>query len=154
MEQRRVTVQRTGTYYGIMTGIAAVIYMAIVKMIGQMENSTFHFLTGVILVVGVVWAIKGHKERLNGRIKYLEGIGVAFFVGLVSSVIFTIVQVLVDSLFDMAYSYPYYADNGAEDSSAIALIAITWIIFGIVVGPFVGYLAMQYFKSPDHKLTD
>jgi len=153
MEQRKTTVQKTGTYYGVMVGIVAIIYMALIKLIGQMENVTLHFVPGIILVIGVVLAISRHKARKNGSIDYLEGIGVGFFVGLVSSVMFTIAQVVVDSLFNMAYSYPYLADNAGEPGDSIAFIAITWIIFGIVIGPFVGYLAMQYFKSPDHKMS-
>jgi hypothetical protein len=53
----------------------------------------------------------------------------------------------------MAYSAPYSLDNMAGEESSIWLVAIMWVLFGVVLGAFIGYLAMQYFKEPDHKLS-
>ncbi|WP_165864872.1 DUF4199 domain-containing protein [Rufibacter latericius] len=153
MEQRRTTVQKTGTYFGIMTGIAAIIYMVLLRLLGLLENVSLHFLTGIILVIGICMAIRRHKIGKAGKIGYLEGIGVGFFVGLVASVLFTIFQVVIDKVFNLALSYPYMADESYGNEQAIWLLAITWILMGVVIGAFVGYIAMQFFKKPDHKLT-
>lgn len=154
MEQRRTSVQKTGTYYGVITGIVAIVYHLLLIVTGLANVTSLHFLTGVILVVGVCLGIKRHKQLKNGRINYLEGIGVGFMVGLVSSVLYSTAQVLGDYLFDMAYSYPYMADDLYGDEPAIWIVATTWVIFGCAIGAFVAYLAMQFFKKPDHKLTD
>ncbi|MFB9862152.1 DUF4199 domain-containing protein [Rufibacter immobilis] len=153
MEQRRTTVQKTGTYIGLMTGIAAIVYHLLLVVTGLSDMVSLHFLTGIILVIGVCWGIKRHKTHQNGRINYLEGVGVGFIVGIVSSIIYTIAQVIGDYVFNMAYSYPYMADDTYGSEPAIWLMAVTWILFGAVLGPFIAYLAMQYFKNPDHKLT-
>ncbi|WP_207430539.1 DUF4199 family protein [Sabulibacter ruber] len=153
MEQRSISVQRTGTYIGLMTGIAAIAYHLLLILTGLSDVTSLHFLTGVILVVGVCLGIKRHKALKNGFLNYLEGIGVGFMVGFVSSVVYTIAQVLGDYLFNMAYSYPYSVDDAAGDEPAIWLLATTWILMGVVLGPFIAYLAMQYFKRPDHKMT-
>ncbi|WP_181305379.1 DUF4199 domain-containing protein [Rufibacter sp. XAAS-G3-1] len=153
MEQRRTTVQKTGTYFGIMTGIAAILYIVLVKLLGLIENVSLHFLTGIILVIGVCLAIRRHKIANAGALGYLEGIGVGFFVGLVSSVLFTIFQVLTDKIFNLALSYPYMADETYGNEQAIWVLAIIWVLLGVVLGAFVGYIAMQFFKRPDHKFT-
>ncbi|KAA3438060.1 DUF4199 domain-containing protein [Rufibacter hautae] len=153
MEQRRTSVQKTGTYFGVMTGIAAIIYMILLRLVGLLENVSLHFLTGIILVIGICLAIRSFKIAKEGKIGYLEGIGVGFFVGLVSSVLFTIFQVLTDKVFNLAVSYPYAADESYGNEQAIWLMAIVWILLGVVIGAFVGYIAMQFFKRPDHKLT-
>ncbi|WP_210465002.1 MULTISPECIES: DUF4199 domain-containing protein [Rufibacter] len=153
MEQRRTSVQKTGTYYGVMTGIAAIIYMILLRLLGLLENVSLHFLTGIILVIGICLAIRSYKIAKAGKLGYLEGIGVGFFVGLVSSVLFTIFQVLTDKVFNLAVSYPYAADESYGNEQAIWLMAIMWILLGVVIGAFVGYIAMQFFKRPDHKLT-
>ncbi|GAB2536311.1 DUF4199 domain-containing protein [Rufibacter soli] len=153
MEQQRTTVQKTGTYYGIMTGVAAIIYIVLVKLLGLIENVSLHFLVGIVLVIGVIMAIKSHKSRKHGRIDYLEGIGVGFFVGLVSAVVYTLFQVLMDSVFHLAFSYPYRADESYGDQQAIWILGITWILMGIILGTFIGFIGMQFFKRPDHKLS-
>lgn len=153
MEQRRATVQKTGTYFGIMTGIAAIIYIVLVKLLGLIENVSLHFLTGIILVIGICLAIRRHKINKGGELGYLEGIGVGFFVGLISSVLYTIFQVLADKIFNLAISYPYMADETYGNEQAVWVVGIIWILLGVVIGAFVGYIAMQFFKRPDHKLT-
>ncbi|AMM52152.1 hypothetical protein TH61_14500 [Rufibacter sp. DG15C] len=154
MEQRRTTVQRTGTYYGFLTGIAAIIYIVLVKLLGLIENVGLHFLIGLILVVGVVMAIKHHKSVKHGHINYLEGIGVGFVVGLVASIIYIIFHVVSNYVFDNAFSYPYMADNTYGVQQGIWIVAFIWLLMGVVIGTFVGYIAMQFFKRPDHKLSD
>ncbi|MFA1771591.1 DUF4199 family protein [Rufibacter glacialis] len=153
MEQRRATVQKTGTYFGVMTGIAAIIYIVLIKLLGLIENVSLHFLTGIILVVGVCLAIKRHKIANHGKLGYLEGIGVGFFVGLVSSVLFSLFQVVVNKIFDLALSYPYMVDDTSGNEQATWLVGVIWVLMGVVIGAFVGYIAMQFFKRPDHKLT-
>ncbi|MBC3539795.1 DUF4199 domain-containing protein [Rufibacter sediminis] len=153
MEQNRTTVQKTGTYFGILTGVAAIIYIILLRLLGLIENVSLHFVTGIILVVGVCLAIRRHKIGRTGKIGYLEGIGVGFFVGLVSSVLFTIFQVLTDKVFNLALSYPYAANESYGNEQTIWLMAVTWLLLGVVIGAFVGYIAMQFFKRPDHKLT-
>ncbi|ALJ00668.1 DUF4199 domain-containing protein [Rufibacter tibetensis] len=153
MEQRQVTVQKTGTSFGVMTGIAAILYMVLIKLVGLIENVSLHFLVGVILVVGVCLAIRRHKSTKTGKLGYLEGIGVGFFVGLVSSVLFTLFQVITNKMFDMAFLYPYMVDDTSGDEQALWVLAVIWLMMGVVIGAFVGYIAMQFFKRPDHKLT-
>ncbi len=137
-----------------MTGIAAIVYMVIIKLLGLIENVSLHFVTGIILVIGVVMAIKSHKQKKDGNLNYLEGIGVGFVVGLVAAILFTIFQLLADSVFNLAMSYPYMADDAYGEGGSIGLMAILWILFGSVIGTFVGYLAMQFFKRPDHKMSN
>ncbi|GAA4297464.1 DUF4199 domain-containing protein [Nibribacter koreensis] len=154
MEQRGTTVQKTGTYYGFLTGLAAIVYIILIKVIGQIENVGLHFLVGVILVIGVVLAIKHHKAVKHGHINYLEGIGVGFLVGLVAALIYTIFHVISNFAFDSAFSYPYMADNTYGEQQGIWIVAFIWLLLGVVIGAFVGYIAMQFFKRPDHKLSD
>ncbi|QHL86289.1 DUF4199 family protein [Nibribacter ruber] len=154
MEQRRTTVQKTGTYYGFLTGIAAILYIILVKLIGMIENVGLHFVVGIILVIGVTLAIKHHKVTKHGHINYLEGIGVGFVVGLVAAIIYTLFHVLSNYLFDRAFSYPYMADNTYGPQESIWIVAFIWLVLGVVIGAFVGYIAMQFFKRPDHKLSD
>jgi hypothetical protein len=152
MEHQNISVRRTGIKYGFYTGLASLVYFLFLIVTGLIEVVELHFLTGVILVVGICVAISRFKKARNGMIDYMQGIGLGLGVGLVSSLMYAVVQVLGDYLFGMVYTFPYRADNFFGDNLAIWLLAVTWIIFGVVLGPFIAYMAMQYYKRPDHKM--
>lgn len=154
MEQPKITVQKTATYYGVMTGLAAIIYMVLLKVFGLIESVSLHFLMGFILVVGVVLALKNHSAKKNGQINYLEGLGVGALVGLVTAVVFAIFQLVVNMFFDSPFTYPYLANDSYGDGGALGFLIITWIVLGLVIGAFIGYLSMQYFKGPSHSMKE
>lgn len=154
MEHPNISVRKTGIKYGLYTGLASIIYYLLLIATGLVEVVGLHFLLGVILTIGICVAIIRFKQARNGLIEYLQGIGLGFTVGIVSSILFSFAQVIGDYLFGMVFSAPYRAEDFFGDHLAIWWNAVTWILLGIVLGPFIAYLAMQYFKSPDHKMED
>ena len=154
MEHPNISLRRTGIKYGVFTALASFVYFFLLIATGLVHVVELHFLIGVILIVGICIAIKNFKRARKGMIDYLEGIGVGFLVGLVSSVMYAVFQVIGDYVFNMIYTFPYRSDEFFGDKTSIWMLATTWIIFGIVLGPIIAFLAMQYYKRPDHRTEE
>jgi hypothetical protein len=154
MEHPHISVRRTSIKYGFYTGLAHIGYFLLLIITGLIEVIELHFLTGLFLVVGVVVAISRFKAARRGMIEYLQGLSLGLLVGLVSSALFALAQVIGDYLFNMAFTGVYRSRNFFFSDLSIWVQAILWIVFGIWVGAITGFIAMQYFKSPDHKMKE
>ncbi len=154
MEYPHISIQKTSIKYGVFTGLAHIIYFLLLILTGLVEVIELHFLTGIILVVGVVVAISRFKAARKGMIDYLQGLGLGLFVGLVSSAIFAVAQVVGDYLFSMVFTEAYRSSNLFFSDLSIWVQAVLWIVFGIWIGALTGFIAMQYFKRPDHRMNE
>lgn len=154
MEHPHISVRRTSIKYGFFTGLAHIIYFLLLILTGLVEVIELHFLAGIILVVGIVVAISRFKAARRGMIDYLEGLSLGLLVGLISSAIFAVAQVVADYLFNMAFTEAYRSSNLFFSDLSIWVQAVLWIVFGIWIGALTGFIAMQYFKRPDHRMNE
>lgn len=78
-----VTPSSVGIRYGLLTGIATIIYSLILKA-GNLEQVTvMGLLVYVILIVGIVLAHKFYKRNSGGFMSYGQGLGIATVSGIV-----------------------------------------------------------------------
>ena len=145
------SLQKTAARYGIFTALASIAYFLLMKAFGLLDQIQYSFLVGVILSIGICLAIAQYKRQNDLRITYLSGLGVGFVTSLVSSVLFG-AFVSIYSMFDKTFVTAMQArDLFGLDLSMAAVCFIGILLQGVMIGSFVGYIAMMYFKNPDHK---
>jgi hypothetical protein len=87
--QETVSSARTALKYGALTGVAVIVYSTAINLMGQNQNKALAALSFLILMAGIIWALKDYREQNAGFISYGEGLGtgtlVAAIVGLLAA---------------------------------------------------------------------
>jgi hypothetical protein len=145
----RLTAENNGFRIGVLTGVAMIAYFLIANLLGFIRIE-YSFLNAGILAIGSCWAIARLKRQKGDKLPYLQGFGTGIVTALVASITF--------GLFFIAYSainHEFMEQTRVQDlfgfdlSVTIAFLAI--VLQGAMAGMIVSLIAMQYFKSPDHK---
>lgn len=147
--------ERIGIKYGLLTALGLVLYFLLMKVIGLVHVVELRFLNAIILTIGIIMAIKALKNVKQGKMKYLQGIGVAYITALVATVLFAIFMVVYIKAFDDKLLEVLTAENLFGERMSITpglVIFIVLMLEGMISGVMIGFIAMQWFKSPDHKL--
>lgn len=79
MEEQASTA-RTALKYGILTSVAIMVFTTILNVSGQSQNKWLAMLTYVIMIVGIVLAMKEFREINKGFMTYGEGLGLGSLV--------------------------------------------------------------------------
>ncbi len=149
MSAVRITAENNGVRLGLFTGAAMTAYFLIANLLGFIRIE-YSFLNAGILAVGSCLAIARLKRQKGDKLPYLQGFGTGIVTALVASVAF--------GLFFIAYAsinHDFMEQTRIQDlfgydlSVTIAFLAI--VLQGAMGGMIVSLIAMQYFKSPDHK---
>lgn len=154
MASGKISYQKVGIKYGIMVGIAHIIYFLIMALFGLLNIVELSFLSGILLVIGIVVAISNLKRAKGGMIRYFEGLGVGATVGVVSSVILGIFLVLYISLVDKTYLESLQASVLFPESISLLSLFLLTIVYGTIPGFWLAFIAMQWFKRQDHTVSE
>lgn len=151
MADLKITPETNGVRYGLYTSIFMMVYFVAASFIKLTERIEFSFLNGVILAVGVCFAIVQFKRSRDGRMAYLAGFGTGIITAIVASVAFAFFFILYAGVINPHIMDGLQAQDlfGYELSVTIAFLAI--ILQGAMAGMIVSLIAMQYYKSADHK---
>jgi hypothetical protein len=150
MAPSNVTYQKVAIKYGILVGLAHIIYFLLMDLLNLTQVIELSFLSSIFLVIGIIVAISKYKKAKGGNLKYLHGLGIGALVGVVSSLILALFLVIYITIFDATYldnlqsSYLF-----PEGLSLLSLFALT-IVYGSWPGFLLGFIIMQWFKVPDH----
>ncbi|MCF0056906.1 DUF4199 domain-containing protein [Dyadobacter sp. CY356] len=79
MEEKASTA-RTALKYGILTSVAIMVFTTILNVSGQSQNKWLAMLSYVIMIVGIVMAMKEFRETNKGFMTYGEGLGLGSLV--------------------------------------------------------------------------
>lgn len=83
-----VTTRSTGIRYGLIAGVIGIVYFLILSLAGQdMTSGGWNWLNYIITIVILVLAHKYYKENTDGFMSYGQGIGITFWIGIISSAI-------------------------------------------------------------------
>nr|WP_262905231.1 DUF4199 family protein [Hymenobacter nitidus] len=150
MNSVNLTPERNGLRYGLFTAGGMILYFLLASLLHLTDRVEFSFLNGVVLAIGICMAISHYKRVRHDRMPYLHGFGTGIITSIIASTIF--------GLFFVAYTVmnPTIMDQlrardlfGFDLSVTIAFLAI--LLQSIMSGMIISLVAMQYFKSPDHK---
>ena len=107
MEQEQssevVTTRSTGIRYGVIAGIISIFYFVGLSMAGVDMQGPAQWAGIIITIVVLFLAHKYYKENGDGFMSYGQGIGIAFWMGLVSSVISSVFTFIYVSFIDKSF---------------------------------------------------
>ncbi|GAB2783787.1 drug/metabolite transporter (DMT)-like permease [Hymenobacter luteus] len=151
MATSRITPETNGIRYGLFTSVGMIVYFIVASLTGLVQRIEFSFLNGVILAVGVCLAIVNYKRFRQDRMPYLHGFGTGIITALVASVVFALFFIVYAGVLNRQIMEGIRAEDlfGFDLSVTIAFLAI--ILQGAMSGVIISLVAMQYYKSPDHK---
>lgn len=154
MASSNVTYQNISVKYGIMVGIAHIVFFLLMWALGLTHIVELSFISGLFLIIGIVVAISTFKKLKNGMIDYFQGLGIGATVGVVSSAILALFLMIFVNFLDTVYLESLQASSLFPESlSKLSLFVLT-IVYGTVPGLFIAFIAMQWYKRPDHTMSE
>lgn len=152
MASSNVSYQSVAIKYGILVGLAHIVYFVLMWIFGLLEVVELSFLSGILLVIGICVAISRFKSMRGGMLHYLQGLGIGATVGVVSSAILALFLVIFLSAFRTGYIENLQASALFPESLTKLSLFILTIVYGAVPGLWIGFIAMQWFKRRDHQM--
>ncbi|MCA8830118.1 DUF4199 domain-containing protein [Hymenobacter pini] len=151
MATSHLTPEANGVRYGLFTAGGMMLYFLVASLFGLTEHIELSFLNGLILAIGICLAIVHYKNYRHGRMPYLHGFGTGIITAVVASVAFGFFFILYAGVLNRHIMDGIRAQDlfGFDLSVTIAFLAI--VLQGAMSGVIISLIAMQYYKSPDHK---
>lgn len=101
---QRVTVRSAGIRFGLIGALISIAYFLILNIAGiDMTRGFWNWLGYVITGVLIFFAHKYYKDNGDGYLAYGQGVGIAFWMGLISGVIFSIFSYLYIRFIDTGF---------------------------------------------------
>lgn len=98
------TTRSTGIRYGVINGVIQVAYFLILTTAGMEVSKGFGPWGGILISLVVLFlAHKYYKENGDGFMTYGQGIGIGFWLGLVSAVISSVFGYIYAKIIDPGY---------------------------------------------------
>ena len=99
-----VTTRSAGVRFGLIAGVIGIAYFVILNAAGlDMQEGVWKWLGYVITIVMVVLALKYFKDNNAGYMGYGQGVGIAFWLALISSVINSVFTYIYIKFIDTAF---------------------------------------------------
>ena len=150
MTDNTLTPENNGFRMGLYTAAALIVYTLIAAVLGFFSRIEAGSLDILILIIGVTLAIARYKRDKGDRMPYLQGFGTGIITALVASVtlglFYIVLSVIMPNSMDLTRARDLF---GFDLSVVIAFLAI--VLLGTMSGVVTSLIAMQAFKSPDHK---
>jgi hypothetical protein len=166
METNSVSTQSVGLKYGIIVGLGAVAYTAVLYTTNSHTNQGLGWLGYVIFIAGVIFAFREFKTSSDGYMSLKQGIGVGFWItmlySLFSSVFGYVYMKFIDpSVLDVVkekmveeWEKQGLSDEQIEQASSMAsmftspeVITITGLIGGLIIGLIVAIIIAAVMKK-------
>lgn len=95
MENQKVSPLKTALRMGLIIGLIFIVLSLITFLLDMEDNKTIRYLDIVIIIGGVVWAIKSHRDNdLGGFISYGRGLGIGTLSILFASIILAVYMII------------------------------------------------------------
>jgi len=130
---------------GAVAAAAMTLYFLIMRAVGLHYVIELRYLNILIMFAAVIYNISYHK-RVEGRVKYLDGLKLGFLTSFASSAFFTIFLVIY-LINDPGFVH--YLTQHALLGDDLGPLAIAGLSFaeGLTSGTIFGFVAMQYFRT-------
>ena len=147
------SLEKTGAWYGFLNGICLIIFALILQLTDLVRVPSLRFGFIIISVIFICMSIVSLKRGREGHLNYLQGIGVGSVTSIVASLMFAIFTLINVEFFGSKILSILEDENVMGQHITVSSIFLVITMIGFVGGTITAYIAMQYYKRPDHKLT-
>lgn len=144
----RRTAEGNGIRYGIFTAIPMIIYTIVAALAGFLGKIEAGSLNVVIIITGVVLAIRNLRMVKGNRLGYLQGFATGIITGLVASVLLGIMFWVLGGVNAAAVAQVKARDLFGSDLG-ILISGLGIIMLGTMTSVITSLIAMQYYRTPD-----
>ena len=103
-QETPVTTRSVGVRYGLIMGVIAILYFVIMVVAGiDMSQGVGRWGSIIFYIALIVLAHKYFKENGNGYMSYGEGVGIVFWMALLSSVISSVFTYIYIKFIDSSF---------------------------------------------------
>ncbi|MCD2258418.1 DUF4199 family protein [Psychroserpens luteolus] len=133
--------------YGIFVTISLIAYFLILKLFNLHENPWLRLFNGVVMSLGIYYAIKHYKLISKDEFSYINGAKTGLVTGFVATVIFTVFMAIYMFHLDLPFTEKLLGDwfNDYEVGANILLFII--FIEGLASTVVLSLGFMQLFKK-------
>ena len=137
---------------GFFTAVALIAYTGMAALAGFLDQIEAGTLDILILAVGVVLSIKRLKQARGNQLSYFQGFGTGIITALSASVLLGVFFWLLGGISNSAVQQIKARDLFGSDLGVL-IGGLGIILLGTMAGVITSLIAMQYFKSPDHRVV-
>ncbi|AKD04413.1 DUF4199 domain-containing protein [Pontibacter korlensis] len=146
--------EKIGLKYGLLTAAGLMAYFLLMKLLGLVHIVELRFLNGVIMAVGIVFALKAYKKFAQGQVAYFKGLGTGLITAVVATVLFASFMVIYvktagEAMIEMLSAERYFGER-VESTPGVVIFSVL-MLEGIISGFMICFIAMQWFKQRQHK---
>ncbi|MEQ8471211.1 MAG: DUF4199 domain-containing protein [Marinoscillum sp.] len=140
------TIESQAIKFGLITTALLVLYFLAMKAFGLVHNVNLRFFNGIIMSVGVYWAISGYKKQNPNKFSYLEGIGLGVITSLVVALLFSaFISLYIFAFPDFLTKIKIYEPQGIYLNQLA--IAVILFIEALASGCMISFISMQWLKK-------
>jgi Protein of unknown function (DUF4199) len=96
----QVSTARVALKWGLITGVALILYSTLLYTLGQMTNAGLTIIIYVIMVVGLVMGMREYRTLNGDYLTFGEGVGLGALLSAVAGVLSSMYNVLYTTLID------------------------------------------------------
>ncbi len=101
MEQNQTTLPQHALVYGLILGLALIVYSVLLYMLDLTFNFGLSLLSWVVLIIGIYIGSKAYRDKvLGGTISYGAALGTGILIALVAGVISTLFSYILTNIID------------------------------------------------------
>ena len=146
-----------GFKYGLLTAVGLILYFFLMKVLGVVHITELRFLNGIIMAIGVVFAIRSYKALTRGNINYFKGLGTGVVTAITGTLVFAAfmvayTSVAADEMIGIMSSERYFGER-AEATPGIVIFMVL-LLEGLISGFMISFIAMQFYKRDDFKAPE
>ena len=154
MALNSASIEKTGGWYGFLNGICLILFGVLLQVTGLADVPVLRFGFILISVIFICMSIYSLKRGRQGRLNYLQGIGVGAITSIIGSLMFAVFTVINIMYLGSDIMEVIRNENIMGEHVTVSSVFMIITMIGFVGGALTAYIAMQYFKRPDHKLTN
>ncbi|MEZ4904707.1 MAG: DUF4199 domain-containing protein [Spirosomataceae bacterium] len=166
MEQQPTTTARTALKWGVITGIASIVFSTIIFVTGQFMNQALTSLGLIILIVTMVLAMKEYRTFNGGFMTYGQGLGIGALMAGISGFIGATFNYIYNEFIDTTIRQQIldktrekFEEQGMDDAQIDAAIEMTakfsspgitfaiGIVFSIIFGFVIALVISAIMKK-------
>lgn len=138
---------RVAVKYGLFICSALIAYFLVLKLFGLHTNPMFRLFNGVIMAVGLYFAIKYYKMMTGDSFTYVDGFKTGLLTGFIATIIFAVVMGIYAFHLDTEFAHIILKDWLNDTSQGAGILIVIILVEGLASTVVLTLTFMQLFKK-------